>query len=610
MPKRFKTSELDFDKIKDNLKDYFKSHPSQAYADYDYEGSGLNQLIEILSYNTHFNALLSHISMNETYLDSAQLRKNVVSRAKLLNYTPRSRTSPKATLDLVFSSDVGPGEFVLPIGKKLKTVLDGITYYFITRNTYSAFQEGSTYTLKNVDVYEGKIKTQRYLVDATDQEQKLVINDNTIDTSTLKVKVYDTAASTSFEVYELWTTFSDITDESRIYFLSENADGQYEVRFGNDVFGKKPLPQNVVEFEYLSTKGEEANGSSQFEWADADPSPTTITLTTKAANGAEREGIESIRFNAPLSFQTQDRAVTATDFRTIIRSNFTNIDTMSIWGGQDNDPPEYGKCFIAIKPPAAETLTEDQKNDIIDLLKKKRVITVIPELIDPEYTYIYLDVLFKYDSSKTTLSNGELKNLVRDSIRDYNDNILTKFDGVFRYSEFANIIDETDEAILNSTVRVFAYKTVDLIYGSLVPQEIKYEFEINGTNDQEKSIISSDPWTYLDWTLSLADEPIPDDTVNRNIYAFRKDDKGNTVKVFSNLGKLNIESGKITLNPVPVNSNSTINIYLKPRSNDVVAKRNKLLSIDVGKSQFVAEVDAVAVSGSAGAVTYNTFSRE
>lgn len=608
--KQFNISELDFENIKGNLKEYFQNHPNQKYSDWDFEGSGLSLLLEVLAYNTHYNAVLSHIAMNETYLDSAQIRSNVVSRAKLLNYTPRSRTAPKATLSLTFDSSVGPGEFVLTAGKKFKTIVDDVAYYFITRNTYSAFQVGTTYTLNDVEVYEGKTKTQRFLIDATDGEQKLIINDSTIDTSTLKVKVYDTAASTSYEVYELWSTFTNITGESRIYFLTENTDGQYEVRFGNGVFGKKPSTQNVVEFEYLSTKGEEANGATQFEWSDANPAPIAITLTSRASNGAEKEGIESIRFNAPLSFQSQDRAVTATDYRTLIRSNFTNIDTMSIWGGQDNDPPVYGKCFISIKPPGAETLSDQQKQDILDLLAKKRVITVIPEIIDPEFTYIYLDVLFKYDSSKTTLSNGELKNLVRDSIRDYNSDILTKFDGVFRYSEFLNVIDETDLAILNSTVRVYTYKTVNLIYGSLVPQEIKYEFEFNGTVDQSKSIISSDPWSYNGFTLSLADEPIPDQDALRNIYAFRKNEKGETVKVFSDLGKIDIETGIITLQPVPVNKNETINIYVKPRSNDIVAKRNRLLSIDVGKSQFVAEVDAVAISGSAGAVKYNTFDRD
>lgn len=609
MAKSFNTTALDFDEIKDNLKDYYKTHPNNTYSDWDFEGSGLNLLLDVLAYNTHYNAVLAHTSINESFIDSAQLRQNVVSRAKILGYTPGSRTAAKATVTLVFQEADGVGGyFELPIGAKLKTVIDGVTYNFITRNSYSALLADGVFTLSGVEIFQGKVKTSQFLVDASENEQKLILQDNTIDISTLKVKVFDSKVSTSHRVFELWSTFTGITGDSLIYFLSENYDGNYEVRFGDNVFGKKPDASNVVLFEYISTEGEPANGATVFEWSDADPTPI-ITIESGSANGSDQEGIESVRFNAPATFSSQNRAVTATDFRTLINSEFKDIDNMAIWGGQDHSPPQYGKCFISIKPPGAQFLSTQQKEDILALLENKRVITVIPEILDPVYTYLYFEILFKYDSTKTILTSGELTSTVRNAILDYNDNILTKFDGVFRYSEFGNVIDESDVSILNSTTRVKAYKIVDLIYGDLTPQAIEYDFKILGEFDQEDSVIHSDSWQYQGNVLSLADEAIPGNVEYRNIYAFRKDANGDNIKMFFNVGKLYLETGLIELNPVPVNQDEVINIYLEPRSNDVAAKRNNLLSIDSNKIKFTPEIDTIAVSGSAGAINYNTFDK-
>jgi hypothetical protein len=607
--KTFNTAELDYDRIKENIISYFKTHESGAYSDWDFEGSGLNQLVSILAYNTYLNGINAHAAVNESFLDSAQKRNSVVSRAKILGYIPGSMTAAKATLTLTFPESAAPGGlFELPIGSKFKTVVDDTTYTFITRNEYSALLENGQYTLEGVEVYQGETKTSNFIVDASNLEQKFVIDDDEIDVSTIQVNVYDSATSNSYTSYSLWQTFGnvEITGDSTIYFLSENYDGKYEVRFGNGVFGKKPSSQNIVNISYLRVKGSDANGATVFEWADNDPEPTSITTTSKASNGAEREGIESIRFNAPTTFQAQNRAVTALDYQTLIKSEFKDFDNMAIWGGEDNVPPIYGKAFVCIKPPAAEILSDQQKEDVLDLLSKKKVLAIIPEIVDPVYTYLYFEIVFKYNNTLTSASSGELIGLLRDSITDYNDNILTKFNGVFRHSEFTNILDDTDRAILNSTCRVKAYKKVDLTYGDLIPQTIEFRFECEGEIDQDESFISSDSWTYRDQVLSLADEYVPGQTEYRNIYAFKQDAKGKIVKVFNQLGQIYIESGEITLDPVPVEQNEQINIYVEPRSNDVASKRNNLLSIDISRTKFTPEVDTIDVSGSAGARFYRT----
>jgi hypothetical protein len=611
--KQLRVTELDFDQIKQNIKNYYKNHPNQTYADWDFEGSGLDLMLDVLAYNTHYNAITAHSAVNETFLDTAQLRSNVVSRAKLLSYIPHSRLAPKAVVSLVFPSTVSTNEsYTLDIGKKFRTVIDGISFYFVTRNTYSAQLENGVFTFPEVEIYEGLIKQSQHLIDSSlDREQKIVVSDRTIDTSNMTVRVYDSVGSTNFRTFTRWESFTDIDGESLIFFLTENYDGDYEIRFGNNVFGKKPDPQNLIVIEYLSTKGAAANGATSFVYADGAPAPISLSLVSKAFNGSDVEDINSIRFNAPLSFTTQNRAVTAQDYRNIINANFPFVDSMSVWGGEDAKPtPQYGRVFIAIKPPGADTLTDQQKEDIQDILVRKNVLTVETIIVDPIYTYLYFDVLFKYNPNATTLTNGELRTNVRDTIQTYNDDSLSKFDGVFRHSEFLNLIDETDNAILNTTARIKAYKNVQLTYGNLTPQDFSFDFKLDGKITQTESFISSESWTYNGTTLNLADEYIPNISTYRNIYAFTTNAKGEIVKQFTSLGKIYIETGEVELSPFPLNQNETIKLFVKPSSNDVAGKRNTLLRIDMGLTKLTAEQDAIAVSGGAGAIKYNTFDRE
>ncbi len=606
------TTELDFDEIKGNLTNYFKNHPNQKYTDWDFEGSGLNLLLDVLAYNTYTNSRNIHMAINESFIDSAQLRNNVVARAKLLGYTPGSVTSAKASLYLRFEEAAGTaGYFELPIGSKFTTTIDGVSYFFITRNSYASQLEDGVFKLFDVEIYEGREKSASYLINSANEEQKIILDDEAIDVNKMDVRVYDNPASTEYTTYSLWQTFEneEITGDTPIYFLSENADGKYEIRFGNGVFGKKPESQSLARIFFLTSQGTAANGASIFEWSDNDPAPSLITTTSPASNGSDREGIESIRFNAPTTFAAQNRTVTPLDYRTIISSEFKDIDNMAVWGGQDNVPPVYGKAFICIKPPAAETLSDQQKIDILNLLDKKKVIAIIPEIVDPEYTFLYFEILFKYDNTQTTLTNGELISVIRDEIQNYNDNILTKFNGVFRHSEFLNIIDESESSILNSTARVKAYKVVNLTYGNLIPQTVEFRFEIEGEYDQETTLITSDSWTYKEKVLRLADEPIPNETTYRNIYAYEQDASGNAVKIFTSLGKLYLETGEITLEPIPVEQNEIINIYLEPKSNDIASKRSNLLSIDLGKTKFTPGVDTISVSGAAGARNYRTYAK-
>ena len=610
--KQLNVTELDFDKIKNNLKEYLKELPGGAYQDWDFEGSGLNQLLDVLAYNTHYNAILAHNTMNESFIDSAQIRSNVVSRAKLLGYVPRSASAAKATLSLTFPSSINDNRdsYSISAGLKFTTVVDDITYTFVTIEDYSTQLDpiADEYVFPAVEIYQGRIKHNKYVVDEASSHQNFEINDTTIDISQLSVDVYDNNRTNAFQAYTRFDQIGEVGPDSAVYFIQENYDNHYEISFGDGVFGKKPDALNIIDFKYLSTLGADANNATIFTWANVG-APPSITTISKASGGTSREGIESIRFNAPLSFIAQNRTVTIDDYKSIIGQNITGLQSLSVWGGQDNNPPEFGKVFISAKPVDAEVLSEQTKNDITDLLKNKKIIAILPKIVDPTYTYLYFDVLFKYDSNRTSLSQGQLETKVRNAIDEFNTEELQRFDGVFRSSQMLSLIDNVDFSILNSVIRVFIYKTLNVSYANLAPVELKFDMELHGDIDEKESIISSDSWTFGGVTYRLADETKNGSLNERNIFAYRETSSGERIKVYKSIGTLFLKEGTVKVNPLPVEQNESINIYVSPASNDIVSKRNNLLSIDIQKTVVSADVDAISVAGSSGAIDYKTFNR-
>lgn len=610
--KQLNVTELDFDQIKNNLKQYFKERPDGAYDDWDFEGSGINQMLDVLAYNTHYNAILAHNSLNESFIDTAQIRSNVVSRAKLLGYVPRSRTAAMATIALTFPASINgsQGSYTVESGLKFTTDIDDVTYSFITTEDYTAQldQVNEVYLFPKVEIYEGRIKHNKYVVDESLLYQKFEIDDDTIDISQLEVDIYENARTSSFQAYTRFSEIGEVVGDSAVYFINENYNSNYEISFGDNVFGKKPEALNIIDFKYISTFGAEANNASVFRWANVGDIPGIVTVS-KSSGGAEKEGIESIRFNSPLSFVAQNRTVTIDDFKSIIGQNVTGLQTLSVWGGQDNNPPEFGKVFICAKPVAADVLSEQQKDEIYSILKNKKVIAILPKIVDPTYTNIYFDVLFKYNSNKTSLSQGQLATKVRNAIETYNTEELQQFDGVFRYSQLLSLIDNTDFSILNSFVRVFVYKTVDISYANLTSVELDFDMSLYGELDEDDSLLSSDSWTFGDVIYRLADETKIGSATERNVYAYRETSNGEKIKTFSSVGTLYPEQGILKLNPLPVEQNESLNIYVSPAANDIISKRNNLLSIDIGKTQVTADVDTIAVSGSSGAINYKTFNR-
>ena len=611
MATNLNVTELDFADIKNNLKSFLKQQTE--FNDYDFEGSGLNVLLDVLAYNTHYNALNAHYSLNESFLDSAQIRGNVVTRAKLLGYTPRSVLSPRATVNIVVTkpnSGTIPTVLELTKGTKLNTVVSGEEFQFVVLNTQQATLSGSTWTFNNVTLVEGTSRELKYRVDNDVENQKFQLSDFDADTSTLRVRVQANEESTAFDVYTKFETLKGVDSTSKLYYLQENPSGYYEVYFGDGVTGFKPTNNNIVTIDYVTTKGIESNGANLFTMVDdiGTFDDIAVSLVTAAAGGAEEETMESIRFNAPLTFISQNRAVTADDYAAIIKKEFSNIDSISTWGGEDNDPPDYGRVYICIKPLLAETLTTAEKTNITGaILKGKNVVSITPEIVDPNFTYLELDVSFKYNPNLTDRSSVDLQSVVRDTITDYNFNNLNKFDGVFRHSQLTRNIDNSDPAILNTTVRPRMFQNITPVNNALNNFSLSFSSPFFQSGNSTAFLISSSAFKINNVDHFFGDEPITDST-KRNVIVYKVVNEVNTT-VIKSAGEIDVDKGTIVLNNFTPDAVTPIKITVLPNSLDLGPKRDQLISIDNSFVVITPEIDTIAVAGSAGSIDYTTTSR-
>lgn len=620
MASNLNVTELDFDQIKQNLKNYLKTQ--SEFNDYNFEGSGLSTLLDVLSYNTHYNAMAAHFALNEAFLDSAQIRGNVVTRAKLLGYVPRSILAARAKVNIVIdvTSEVGtlPDNLTMNRGTKLATSVAQQSYQYVTLSTQTAslVTSGgtSTYTFANVDIAQGYYKSLKYRVDNDIENQKFQLSDSDADTSTLRVRVQENEESTAFDIYTRFETLLGVTATSNVYYLQENAGNYYEIYFGDGVTGRKPTNNNIITLDYVYTTGDESNGANVFTMSDSVGGfgSSTVTTVTAAAGGAPQETSESIRFNAPLTFTSQNRAVTSDDYRAIIQREFTNISSISCWGGEDNDPPDYGKAYISIKPILAETLTQAEKDEITGtVLKGKNVVSITPEIVDPNYTYLELDVFFKYNPNLTDRTSVELTSVVRDTISDYNFNQLNKFDGVFRHSQITTLIDSSDPSIQNSTVRPYMFMNIiPSITEGVNNFSLKFTSPFYKSGSSTDFILTSTPFK-LSYSSTIdhyfGDIPFAN-SVNRQVIIYKIVD-GTNVTVINDAGLIDPDKGTVTLNSFTTYSADNIRITVTPNSLDLAPKRNQLIAIDPLRVNITPAVDTIAVSGSTGTINYTTPSR-
>lgn len=465
-----KVTELDFDAIKENLKTYLKNPTiNPTFQDYDFDSSALSVLIDLLAYNTHYNAYYLNMVANESFLDTAKLRESVVSHAKTLGYTPYSVKSSVAFVNLeLLSSDSNVGELIIPEKYKiLSSQIDGVSYNFHVLEDAKATKSGSSYYFENIPIYEGELVTYNFNYYAqTNPKQIFKLPESNIDTTTIKVVVLPSAFSSNSSVYSKVQDVLDVSDTSEVYFLQETKNGQYEIYFGDGIIGKKLTDGSLVQVSYLVTNGSLANKANTFlatssvvdSLGEIIPNGSIIvTSVSEAAGGSDRQGIDSIKYSAITKYSTQNRLVTYNDYSSYISSNYPNVESLSVWGGEDESPPVYGKVFISIKPKDNYYISETEKQRIIDdIIGPKSIVSIQTLIKDPEYLYVKINNTIKYDSKKTIITPESLKTLVKNTIVDYFNLNVSKFNSIFALSKMQEQIDNSNDSIvgIESNIRL------------------------------------------------------------------------------------------------------------------------------------------------------------
>lgn len=501
MADRLNVSELDFDAIKTNLKNFLRQQ--SEFQDYDFEGSGLNILLDVLAYNTHYNAYYLNMVANESFLDTSLLRNSVVSHAKKLGYVPRSSRAPRAIVNIVVETgSTTSGSITIPRGYSfISNEIDGGTFRFTTLEDYTASKTGTTYVFENIAIYEGQLNNYSVVhSDLSNPKQIIDIPDSNIDTTTLRVSVTPTPANTEITVYQ----FSDdvITSDSNdeVYYLQEGLDGKYQIYFGQDVFGKKLPDGSLVRMEYLSCSGPLGNFANNFVGLNTISgfSEITVDSVSSAAGGATRETVDNIKFAAPLQNISQNRAVTKNDYIKLIQQKYPFFEAVNVWGGEENNPPIYGKVFISAKPAEGFEVSDTVKQFVIEnILKPISILTVTPEIVDVDYNFLRITVDVYYNKSKTTLSDSEIKSSVKQAILNFADTNLNQFNTYFNYSGLERVIQDFSPAFVSNEVDFFVGKKFrpNLITTNDYVLDFGFELKRGSTNE---SFYSTPDFTILD----------------------------------------------------------------------------------------------------------------
>ncbi len=607
-------TELDFDQIKTNLKVFLQAQPE--FSDYNFEGSGFAVLLDLLAYNTHYLGFNANMLANEMYLDSADVRANIVSLAKMLGYTPSSAKAPMASIDVVVNDARGT-TLTMNKGSVFTSSVDGTTYNFITNSDTTTSPVDGIYKFSSVPIYEGTPVTFRYTVDTQDPDQKFIIPSVDADTTTLRIKIQKSLTDTTSETYTGVSGLLNLNNESKIYFLSETDTGKFEVKFGDGVIGKKLEQGNIIIMDYIVTNKRDSNGANLFNPTGNIGGFSNITVTTisEAQGGSAPETKESIRFNAPLQYTAQDRAVTTSDYETKVRSIYPNAQSVSAWGGEDDETPVYGIVKIAIKPTSGSSLTTQTKSDIVKQLKEYNVASVSPVIVDPEITSIVINSTAKYDERATTKDANTIKADIINTLGTYNVSTLQKFDSMFRHSKVVKLIDDTDNSILSNITTLKIRKSFIPTLNSSLKYSVFFRNAVynphTGHNSTAGGVVTSSGFKVQ----GSNNEQFLDDDGNGNI---RRYYLSGATRVYTNStqGTINYTNGEITINSLQIteisnirgSASTVIELTVQPASNDIVPVRDQILELDIPNSTIAVQKDSFVGGSSDAGVGYTTTS--
>ena len=612
-------TDLDFDNISDNLKNYLKGQ--EIFKDYNFEGATLSILIDLLAYASHIGAVNTNIAASELFLDSAQIRKNVVSRAKDLGFTPASESASAAIMTMVLSnvrnadgSIPSTTSMIMPRGTVFRTNYEGSNYEFVTSTSYTPTVDSNKFTYNNVELVQGTYSQDIFINDNQIKNAKYVLSNQRVDKNRLTVTVNSGGTSSTFA---LSTDISTITTTSKVYYTQENEDGYLEIYFGDGTLGAKLLDGDIITVDYVVVDDTHADGANRFTQVDAVNgfSDSSIVVSTAATGGAEKESMESIKFKATKFYTSQNRLVTLNDYKAKVQEYYPNADAVAVWGGEDNNPPEYGKVFIALKPQNADYLSETEKSVVLNNLNKLNMLTVRPQIIDADIVKILISSTFKYNPALTTLTAGELETLVKNTIVKFDTDNLNGFDAIFRHSNLTKTIDEADSAILSNTTNIRLKKKLKpTISSNAKGYSVSFGNALfnphAGHNAASGGIIITTGFY------------VQGDSVNINYF----DDDGNGVlrryylsgstRIYqdSAAGTVNYSTGEVVISSAKITgvsnvdgaTSTQIRVTVIPSSNDIAPVRGQVLNIDTANSTITGSVDTIESGSSSSGVGYST----
>ena len=590
---------LNFDEIKDGLKNFLRAKPE--FQDYNFEGSVVSTLLDILSYNTYQNAFYTSMVGNEMFLDSATLRPNVVSRAKMLGYTPRSARGAQAEVTITLTGVPSTVSSVtIPANTAFTTTIDGEDFLFST-NVDNVVLSANSFSA-NVTITEGQPLTHKYTTDGTNPQRYIIPNEN-VDTTTLTVQVQSSETDTTKTVYTLADDITSVQSNSNVYFLHEADANKYEVVFGDNILGRSPIQDNIVILNYKTTQGE--NGNEVLPGNFTAPGSIagynfTSSVVAQSSGGANNESIESVKFNAPNNFETQNRAVIANDYKKIILRDNADISSLSVWGGEDNVPAVYGKVYVSAKPKVGTTISTDRKNSIKGLLKKYNTLSIDVEFVDANYLYVNPTITVRYNPNATTLSAAGVQNKTIRAVIDYEENALGTFNNDrFRFSQFLKEIDKSDDSIISNETTITMEKRFLPNLNTSSTYTLAFNNPFSHPHEGHSTVISSTKFTFQG-----IEECAFDDDGFGNLRIFHIVDNARTyLNKFA--GDIDYKNGTLTVKSFlpTAYEGSEISIYASPAGLDVQAIRSIILLIANAKVTVVNDTTSVIAAETVTATT-------
>lgn len=594
---------LDFNDLRTQIKDYLRSNSD--FTDFDFEGSNFSTLIDLLAYNSYVTAFNTNMAVNEVFLDSATLRENIVSLARNIGYTPRSRRSAKARISFNVDLTASSAARTLKIQAgqvALGAVRDGNYIFSIPEDVTTPVDNNGIATFENLEIYEGVYLTSTFTVDSSQKNQRFILPNVNIDTTTIRVSVRNSVT----EQYTLYTDILNVGPDTRMFLIEEVADQKYEIRFGDGILGKKPTSGSDIIVTYIVTNGSLGNSASNFTFAgvlrdnnQAAVSTGISLLRTLSAsqNGDEIESVDSIKYLAPRVYASQFRAVTANDFKGLVPYVYSNVESVTAYGGEELDPPEYGKVFISIKPRNGTFLSQITKEDILRNLKQYSIAGIRPEIIDLSYLYIELDTTVYYNVNQVSSADG-LRTKVLNTLTSYaRSSDVNSFGGRFKFSKINTLIDGTDQAITSNITKVRMRRDFTPAYNTFATYEVCFGNRVHIKRGGYSVKSTGFTINGVDETLYMGDIQIDD--ISGRIFFFKVENNVPII-VKANAGTINYKIGEILLDVVNITGSSLQNGFIEvqavPESNDIVGLKDLYLQIDVQNS-VVNTIEDIITSG-------------